>query len=73
VQQIEPLRKLVDARKRLSDLLSKMDGNDKLEALLSDVMGNTESQQQLSASLGLDGKSGSTDTNGNQPKESSNE
>src|SRR3982751_4599929 len=30
VQQIEPLRKLVEARQRLSDLLSKMDGNDKL-------------------------------------------
>ena len=30
VQQVEPLRKLVEARQKLSDLLSKMDGNDKL-------------------------------------------
>ena len=30
VQQVEPLRKLVEARQKLSDLRSKMDGNDKL-------------------------------------------
>ena len=41
VQQIEPLRKLVEARRRLSDLVSKMDGNDKLEGLLSDIIQNT--------------------------------
>jgi len=34
VQQIEPLRKLVEARKKLSDLRSKMDGNEKLESML---------------------------------------
>ncbi len=28
-QQIEPLRKLLDARQRLSDLLNKLDGNDR--------------------------------------------
>ena len=31
VEQVEPLRKLVETRKKLSDLLSKMDGNEKLE------------------------------------------
>src|SRR3954462_7138306 len=36
VQQVEPLRKLVEARQKLSDLLSKMDGNDKLENILND-------------------------------------
>jgi type VI secretion system protein ImpB len=53
VQQVEPLRKMVEARKRLSDLLSKMDGNDKLEELLNEVMQNTNSQQQLGAALGV--------------------
>ena len=53
VRQVEPLRKLVEARQRLSDLLSKMDGNDKLEALLSEVIQNSDQQQQLSAALGL--------------------
>ena len=33
VQQVEPLRKLVEARQKLSDLRSKMDGNDKLETM----------------------------------------
>ena len=56
VQQVEPLRKLVDARQKLSDLLSKMDGNDKLETLLSDVLANADKQKELSDALGLDGK-----------------
>lgn len=54
VQQVDPLRKLVDARKRLSDLLSKMDGNDRLEELLHEVVANTGAQKQLSQVLGLD-------------------
>lgn len=54
VQQVEPLRKLVEARKKLSDLLSKMDGNDKLEQILNDIVANTGAQEQLSAALGLD-------------------
>lgn len=70
VQQVEPLRKLVDARKRLSDLLSKMDGNDKLEELLNDVMKSTDSQQQLSASLGLNN---AAPAEGDAPKEETNE
>jgi type VI secretion system protein ImpB len=58
VQQIEPLRKLVEARQRLSDLLSKMDGNDRLEQLLSDVISNTNSQAELSNALGIDAPGG---------------
>ena len=54
VQQVEPLRKLVEARQKLSDLLSKMDGNDKLESLLEDVMSSAEKQKQLSDALGID-------------------
>ncbi|HVF90425.1 MAG TPA: type VI secretion system contractile sheath small subunit [Blastocatellia bacterium] len=54
VQQIEPMRKLVDARKHLSDLLSKMDGNEKLELLLQDIIQNSSSQKELSQALGLD-------------------
>jgi len=54
VQQIEPLRKLVEARQRLSDLLSKMDGNDRLEALLSEVISNTNAQAELSGALGIE-------------------
>lgn len=53
VQQVEPMRKLVEARQKLSDLLSKMDGNDKLEELLQEVIQNSGAQQQLSDALGL--------------------
>ncbi len=54
VQQVEPLRKLVEARQKLSDLVSKMDGNDKLEELLQDILQNTGQQQELSNALGLE-------------------
>ena len=56
VQQVEPLRKLVEARQKLSDLLSKMDGNEKLENMLNDVIANTDKQKELSDSLGLEKK-----------------
>ena len=68
VQQVEPLRKLVEARKKLSDLLSKMDGNDKLEQILNDIVSNTGQQQQLSAALGIE-----SGADASAPKEGSNE
>ena len=56
VQQVEPLRKLVEARQKLSDLLSKMDGNDKLETILNDLISNQDKQKELSSQLGIDAK-----------------
>ena len=56
VQQVDPLRKLVEARQKLSDLLSKMDGNDKLESILNEVVTNADKQKELSDALGLEGK-----------------
>jgi type VI secretion system protein ImpB len=53
VQQVEPLRKLVEARRRMSDLLSKLDGNDKLDELLQDVINSTDSLQQLEKEAGV--------------------
>ncbi len=47
LKQIEPLRKLFEARQRLSDLLTKLDGNDELDNLLKDVVASTESLNQL--------------------------
>lgn len=47
VQQVEPLRKLLEARSKLSDLRNKLAGNDKLEDVLSEVLANTESLQRL--------------------------
>jgi type VI secretion system protein ImpB len=71
VQQVEPLRKLVEARRKLSDLLSKMDGNDKLEQMLNEIVADTGAQQQLSAALGIDNKPAAD--NGSGAKEESNE
>jgi type VI secretion system protein ImpB len=48
VNQVEPLRKLVEARKKLSDLLSKMDGNDRLVELMDEIIKNTDALQKLS-------------------------
>jgi type VI secretion system protein ImpB len=55
VQQVEPLRKLVEARQKLSDLRSKMDGNEKLENMLNDVIANAGQQKELSDALGMKG------------------
>jgi len=52
VQNVEPLRKLVEARQKLSDLRSKMDGNEKLENILNDIISDTDKQKQISDALG---------------------
>lgn len=50
--QIPPLRKLVETRRRLSDLLAKMEGNEKLDELLQDAVSNTEALGKLSEEAG---------------------
>ena len=52
VKQIEPLRKLLEARQRLEHLMNKMDGNDKLEQLLQDVARDTDSLRRLQGETG---------------------
>jgi type VI secretion system protein ImpB len=52
-EQIQPLRKLVEARKRLSDLLAKLDGNDKLDEILQDVISSTDSLKKLGEEAGV--------------------
>ncbi len=47
VQQVEPLRKLQEARTKLSDLRNKLAGNEKLEDLLGEVLSNTEQLAKL--------------------------
>ena len=47
VKQITPLRRLYEARQRLRDLLTKLDGNDDLDKLLQDVVSNTEGLQEI--------------------------
>jgi type VI secretion system protein ImpB len=49
VKQVEPLRKLLDARTRLSDLRNKITGNDKLEELLDEIVRDTEKLKSIGA------------------------
>ena len=49
VQQVEPLRKLLEARTKLSDLRNKLAGNEKLEDALAEVLSSTEKLKLLSA------------------------
>ena len=58
VQQIEPLKELLDIRTKLADLRNKLAGNDKLEDLLGEVLSSTEKLQQLTSEAGKDGKGG---------------
>jgi type VI secretion system protein ImpB len=52
-QQIEPLRKLLQTRNELRDLLTKVDRSDDLEAILDRVLQNSEELKAFSASLGI--------------------
>jgi type VI secretion system protein ImpB len=63
VQQVPPLKKLVEARQKLNDLLSKMDGNDKLEEMLTDIIANSQSQKELSSALKLEPGKAKEETN----------
>ena len=49
VNQIEPLKKLLDVRTKLSDLRNKITGNDKLEELLDAIVRDTEKLKLISA------------------------
>lgn len=53
--QVPALKALLDARKRLRDLLTKLDGNDELDSLLNQVVRNTEDQSTLKKQLGSAG------------------
>lgn len=54
VAQVEPLKRLLDARTRLADLRNKLAGNDKLEELLDEVVRDTEKLRQISQSANSD-------------------
>ena len=54
VQQVEPLKKLLQTRDRLRDLLSKADRSEELEDLLENILNNTDALSTLSGELGVD-------------------
>ena len=58
VNQVEPLRKLIETRRQLAALLAKTDGNDRLSERLQEIIGNTEMLQQLGKEAGLEAPDG---------------
>jgi len=60
VKQVEPLRKLLETRDKLRDLLTKVDRSEDLETLLEGVLQNTEQLKKLSADLGVTNSGEST-------------
>lgn len=51
-QQVDPLRQLVEARERLTDLRNKISNSEKLEDLLEEVLKNTDQVRKLSVEAG---------------------
>ncbi len=55
VQQVEPLKKMMETRDKLRDLLTKVDRSEDLENLLEQVLQNEGDLKKLSEELGQDG------------------
>lgn len=51
--QVEPIRKLVETRVKLADLLIKLEGNDKLDQMLQDIIGNTDTLKKVGEQAGV--------------------
>ena len=60
VKQVEPLRKLLETRDKLRDLLTKVDRSEDLESLLEQVLENSDQLKSLAADLGVN-ESGSSE------------
>jgi type VI secretion system protein ImpB len=53
VQQVEPLKKLLETRDRIRDLLTKVDRSEDLEAKLEQVLQNPDQLKKLQGELGI--------------------
>ena len=53
VQQVEPLRKLMETRNALRDLMAKADGSEQLEGLLEKILQDNGSLAELQQQLGV--------------------
>lgn len=52
--QVPQTAKLLEARRRLADLYSKVEANDKLDGILGDVLADADKRGELRKELGLD-------------------
>ncbi|MGA2256059.1 MAG: type VI secretion system contractile sheath small subunit [Thermoguttaceae bacterium] len=60
VKQVPPMRKLLETRDKLRDLLTKVDRSEDLESVLEQVLQNTDQLKKLSSDLGISGAEGAT-------------
>lgn len=51
VNQVEPLRKLMETRNKLRDLMTKIDRSEELENVLEEVLSNTASLESIAKEL----------------------
>jgi type VI secretion system protein ImpB len=73
-EQVPALKKLLETRSKLNELLTKVDLSDDLEKLLGQILQNSEDQKSLASDLGLEAsgtadggdESGSDDTKGDE-------
>ncbi len=56
VNQVEPLRQLMETRNKLRDLMTKVDRSEELENILEEVLKNTDNLTQLAGELNLGGE-----------------
>ena len=55
VDQVEPLKHLLETRNKLRDLLTKADRSEELENVLEDVLSSMDKLETLGKELGVDG------------------
>jgi type VI secretion system protein ImpB len=58
IKQVEPLKKLLETRNRLRDLISKVDRSAELENILENVLKHPDDLAKLSSELGLKTEAG---------------
>jgi len=56
VEQVEPLRNLMETRNKLRDLMAKADGSEELESLLEEILNDEGKLGELQSQLGSEDK-----------------
>jgi len=64
--QVEPLKKLLETRARLNDLMAKVDRSEELEGLIENVLQDPDALKKLQSELGMGGDSTDAPTEGGE-------
>lgn len=57
-EQVAPLKELLDMRRRLDEVISRISTNSQLESVLQDVLANTEKVKELAKQMGIEENAG---------------